>query len=461
VNLSDFIERFDRRTVTREGLRMLQKRVVVAMVQDSQGWFLVHYNSRWGGYSFSMADLEEGADVLGSAAIRALEDDLGYKLPNARAQELEYLRRGGRSSRTGEETLYEYWLYQVDPGQPLDLSVASQGNSNPPLFVSFGKLTNRTDLTWSAVDIIRELVETQEAVLTVVPRPGEHQTEFLVTWNENYGGYFFPTQRIKTENKPDTVARATVRSDLGYRGPVHPVWRGEVPNVHFSNRFQRDRQFRFHVCEVELPEVDLHQPSGILEQALNRRQIRFLWVGADRLGDPSIPFSPTMAAVASAVRSLIPPQTIPPFLRQSEGGIALCERTLTGQREWLAQWNDNWKAFFFVGGHRHSDETFRDCVVREIQEELGLGSWDFEVAPKPAHQLQYRAQSRSANELTAYHMELFEAQIVPGALEHVEGDSRNGWLTEEEIRRLEAYDARPISVTMLMLLSLAGRMAAV
>ena len=201
-------------------------------------------------------------------------------------------------------------------------------------------------------------------------------------WNHNYDGYFFPTQRVKSEVKPEQVAVATIRDNLDYRGPASAVWKGEVPDVHFSSRFQRDRRFRFHVCEVLLPEVDLHQPCGLLEQALTRRGRHFLWVPASRLSDPSIPLSPTMPAVRPTVLGVIPSRTLNPFIRLSEGGIALFQRAVRGKRQWLAQWNENWQAFFFVGGHRQESETFRQCVIREIEEELDLAGSDFTVAAK-------------------------------------------------------------------------------
>jgi 8-oxo-dGTP pyrophosphatase MutT (NUDIX family) len=437
---------------------MREKKVVVAIVQDAQGRFLVAFNPKWHGYSFPMTDVEDAGDVLGAVAIRAVESDLGCKLPHARAEELEYLGLVGRSGSTGEDTLYEHWLYAVDLGQPLDLSAAPGAREPPPLFLEYNELTSRTDLTWSARDIIREFVENQEAVLAVVTRPGEKETEFLLVWNNNYDGYFFPTQRVKTEVKPEQLAEATVWRDLGYRGPARAVWRGEVPDIHFSTRYQRDRRFLFHVCELQLSDVDLHQPGGLLEQAMTRRGRKFLWLPASRLHDPTIPFSPTMPALRSSILGLIPAQTIAQPLRRSEGGIALFQRTVGGKPQWLAQWNDKWGAFFFVGGHRHEGETFRQCVSREIQEELGLTAADFAVADEPAHQLEYRAVSGSAGVLTAYTMELFEVQPTAKALEKIEQDSQNRWLSAEEIRGLEAHDARPVSITMLVLLSLAGRL---
>jgi hypothetical protein len=435
---------------------MREKRVIVAIVQDTRGWFLVHFNPKWEGYAFPMKDLEDGADILGSVAIQAVEEDLGCRLPKARAKELEYLGRIGPSGGTGDDTQYEYWLYAVDPGQPLSLTKVPPGMKNPPMFLDYSQLTTRTDLTWSSTNIVREFVENQEVVLAIVPRPGDKETEFLLVWNNNYGGYFFPTQRVKTEVKPEKVAVATVRGDLGYRGPATAVWRGEVPDIHFSSRFVRDRNFRFHVCEVRLPEIDLHQPRNPLERALARRNRKFLWVPGSRLNDPSIQFSPTMATMRQTVLGLIPPQLPTQPLRRSEGAIALIERTIGGKREWLAQWNENWRAFFFVGGHRQEQETFRECVIREIEEELGLSSLECPVANHAVHHLNYRALSRSGNELTAYTMELFEANPNPGGLEKINRNPSNKWLDEAEIRGLEAYDGRTVSVSMMLILGLAN-----
>jgi 8-oxo-dGTP pyrophosphatase MutT (NUDIX family) len=361
----------------------------------------------------------------------------------------------GVSQRTGEDTLYEYWLYVVEPSQPLDLLAAPTWNNNPPMFLTYAELTSRSDLTWSTPAIAQEFVENQEVVLSVVTRAGDEESDFLLVWNDNYGGYFFPTQRVKTEVKPDRVAVGTIRCDLGYRGPVTVEWRGEVPDVHFSNRFHRDRRFRFHVCDVQLSDVDLHQPNGLLEQALRRRSRRFLWLPGSRLNDPAASCSPTMAAVRSGVLQWIPRRTLASPLRQSEGGIALIQRTLAGKREWLGQWNDNWKAFFFVGGHRNEGETFRDCVVREIEEELGLSPQECPVAAEPTHHLEYRAISRSANELTGYTMELFDAAPTAGGLEKIDRDASNKWLDEVEIRHLEAHDGRAVSVSMGVIMDLA------
>src|SRR5262249_25655090 len=119
--------------------------------------------------------------------------------------------------------------------------------------------------------------------------------------------------------------------------------------------------------------------------------------------------------------------------------------------------------FFFVGGHRKGSETFRHCVIRETSEELGLAHHvDFRVGVDPVtlQPLKYVAYSQNAKLDTAYTMELFEVELLNNrARERVAVDPRNRWLTEQEISRLEAFDGRPVSVTMPMLLNMAGLLA--
>ena len=435
---------------------MRNRQVIIAIVQDEPGRFLMVYNARWGGYAFPTIAIPEGGDILGSRAIRAVEEDLGCKLPNASALELDYITYFGTSGSTGEETLYDYWLYDVKPNQLLDLTAAPTWNGNPPMYMAYEELLKSANLNSNITTIAREFVEYQEAVLSIVTRAGESESEFLVVQNSNYPGYFFPVQRVKTEVTPDRFAVRTVRADLGYRGPIHTELRGETSDVHYSPRFGVHRKYRFHICEIMVPKIDLHRPYNELERGLMLRKKQFKWLPGSMLDDSKIGFSETMKAVRPEVLRAIPNKTFHSELRESEGGIALITRQVNGTRQWLAQWNDGWGSFFFVGGKREVGETFRQCVSREIEEELGLREAQCPVASHPAHQLKYRAISGGAGVLTNYTMELFYAKPMPAALEHIASNPMNRWLTDEEIQRLEAYDARPISVTMRTLLELAG-----
>src|SRR5437773_919158 len=79
-------------------------------------------------------------------------------------------------------------------------------------------------------------------------------------------------------------------------------------------------------------------------------------------------------------------------MRTSVASIALIQKREQGQTQWLVQWNRNWRCYNFVGGHKHPDEDFRECLLREVKEELGLdeGS-DYAVADGPRAHLEYTA----------------------------------------------------------------------
>ena len=141
-------------------------------------------------------------------------------------------------------------------------------------------------------------------------------------------------------------------------------------------------------------------------------------------------------------------------MRESTAAIALIRRQHEGQTLWLAQWNRNWQRYHFVGGHKHPDESFRQCVIREVCEELNIVEGeDFLVADQPLAHLDYTAWSTGARQETHYVMELFDVQIVGDSAWHkVASNDRNRWLTETEIREQRCPDGQAVSETMSRLL---------
>jgi 8-oxo-dGTP pyrophosphatase MutT (NUDIX family) len=140
-------------------------------------------------------------------------------------------------------------------------------------------------------------------------------------------------------------------------------------------------------------------------------------------------------------------------MRQSEAAVALIRRIQDGQTFWLAQWNPKWRRFHFVSGHRRPDETFRECLVREIAEELALGEGaDYQVSSAPPIHLEFIDFSESAQTETRYTMELFNVELSSGAHPKVETNSANRWLTEAEIQAGQTHDGQPVSATMRRLL---------
>lgn len=141
-------------------------------------------------------------------------------------------------------------------------------------------------------------------------------------------------------------------------------------------------------------------------------------------------------------------------MRQSEAAYVVAHRTPPGGTQWLAQWNQGWQAYNFVGGHRKLEETYYECAVREVEEELGLQRGrDFSVAAEQRDMLRYQAWSRRANERTNYTIALFELTLLGSATERVNHGPENRWLREDEIRRCITDDGRAVSPTMAQVLT--------
>ena len=187
---------------------MREKQVGAAVVMDDLDRFLLTWNARWKCYAFPMRDVDPDQDVIPSTAIRALEDDLGRRLPKAQAQQLAYAGKFGFSGSTGEETLYEYWAYDVSLGEALGVPPT---RGQPPRWSSYDYLLAAPGVSWSTKEIAKSFVENQEVALAVVTRLSAKETEYLLIWNGSYGGFFFPAMRIKQELKPEATARAVLR----------------------------------------------------------------------------------------------------------------------------------------------------------------------------------------------------------------------------------------------------------
>jgi 8-oxo-dGTP pyrophosphatase MutT (NUDIX family) len=142
--------------------------------------------------------------------------------------------------------------------------------------------------------------------------------------------------------------------------------------------------------------------------------------------------------------------------RRSVAACALIRRHQDGETVWLTQWNQKWGCYHLVGGHKRPDESFRECLVREIGEELGLQEDDgsVSVAAEPAAHLEYTAWSASARQPTLYITELFHVQLsADAAHQKVDHNSLNRWITDSEIRLRRCVNGQSISEALVRLLS--------
>jgi 8-oxo-dGTP pyrophosphatase MutT (NUDIX family) len=148
-------------------------------------------------------------------------------------------------------------------------------------------------------------------------------------------------------------------------------------------------------------------------------------------------------------------------MRHSQAAQALVRRRAAGRTEYLAQWNQKWQSLHLVGGHRNEGESFRDCLCRELHEELGLRpETDYRLPEQPFAHLEYTAFSKAAGEETAYVMELFEVELAPAAAARISSDPANAWVSEAEVLAGRAADGRAVSATTRLLLEKAGLLGA-
>ena len=122
-------------------------------------------------------------------------------------------------------------------------------------------------------------------------------------------------------------------------------------------------------------------------------------------------------------------------MRQSIAAFAVITREDQGRTLYLSQWNLHWRALSLVGGHKLPEESFRECVIREIGEELGLVLGDdYEISEQPPLRLEFEAFSDSAWELTAYVLEVFQVALTAdSAFARIAANPDNRWVSEAEI----------------------------
>ncbi|HEX3314333.1 MAG TPA: NUDIX domain-containing protein [Gemmataceae bacterium] len=146
-------------------------------------------------------------------------------------------------------------------------------------------------------------------------------------------------------------------------------------------------------------------------------------------------------------------------MKTSQESVALICRRVHGRTKYLAQWSDVRQMFLLIGGHVEAGESYRDCCMRAVAEQLDIeAERDFHVAPAPLQARQsYIAESGSAGVVTEHQVELYAVAIhEESAGEGIAGDPANRWLDLAEIRRGETSDGRPISPQVETVLTLFG-----
>ena len=237
--------------------------VAVGVVFDPDAGFLLFHNDRWKGYAFPMKKCPPDVEPA-DAALAALDDDSPLRFPEATARPIAVVGAFGTSGGTGAETYYDYQVHELDPGPVREGPVADTRAE----FFSYEKLLASPEVTWSTKEIVRAMVEFQEVSVGVIQRQNARGREFLLVYHPSYG-YFFPTARRKTGSPAEDMAVQAVHWDTGYSGKLTATRCAEVPNVHESTRFGgRKREYRFHLCRIDVCGVDLTAAGNPLETSI-------------------------------------------------------------------------------------------------------------------------------------------------------------------------------------------------
>ncbi len=290
-------------------LQLRHKTVAVAVIHDPESGFLLWNNKRWNGYAFPMRHLEAGDDPA-EAALQAIEDrDFPTSLPGASARPLECTGAFGYSQGAREETYYDYHVVQIHPREPL-----LPDSLHPDLrFFTYPDLQASSCVTWSTRVIATSLVEYQEVVVGLICRSTSAGAEFLLVYKPGHG-YFFPAVRRKTHSSLEEMAGHAVFLDAAYAGDTGAKYLREVLDVHPSNRFGLNRRrYRFYLCLMDFPGLDLTQSGNALEQSLTALQSAkgdqgrksgargyWNWFTPDELRDQA-EMSPQVAVLLNAV----------------------------------------------------------------------------------------------------------------------------------------------------------------
>ena len=281
--------------------------VEVAWVTDSNGKILLTFDHQWRAYSLPMRRARRSDLKLydGFGAVQAVREAFVQGLPHASARHIAFLSTSEYSWRTKQKTAYNYDVYTVNPGEPID-----EGGFG----MSFGFVSDQEILLGkfdlispTAEEIVQKLIAGREVSVAVVQRDGGTSRELLLVYNANYGAYFFPASTWKRKDAAaKSAASDALSQDLGLnRRQINISKTKKVPATQFSATMNRRCKFDFHVCRAEVkPEL--------VDEALQKTDLDSRWFTASEIDDAvrqnrllKNGMSPTLGHVWDAVLEIL------------------------------------------------------------------------------------------------------------------------------------------------------------
>lgn len=233
------------------------RRVVVAVARDAaSGRFIVCLNQRWGAYAFPTRSFNpvEGLDLLEvrassrEVARAAMIEDVGHPLGYApTAYWVDHLEIERESQRTGDLTRYLYEIVNLELQHPFPSgSFASRFG----LLADADILDNSNGLaiTWTTREVLSALL-TQHVAVAVACRVRDGRREFLLTYNQRRGLWFFPARRMNRHDEPCNV----LRLDFNERTPPCRAvldGNGEKTRIQQATSYLGERWYEFHLRRV-------------------------------------------------------------------------------------------------------------------------------------------------------------------------------------------------------------------
>lgn len=204
------------------------------------------------------------------------------------------------------------------------------------------------------------------------------------------------------------------------------------------------------VCESDLLEAILQNPSNIITSTFLKAGIQpeRLQLPDEAPPDPLRKTSPKPKSEPFEEADALPMGTsgeVGGKSQKSEAALALIQRSTADGVEWLVQWNTAWEQYHFVGGHRNPGESYRDCLLREIEEELHVSPSQCLVGESPRYHLEFLAASERTQTDTHYLLKVFDVTLMDSTLQDVLTRGENRWISAAEIENGRTQDGRVVA----------------
>lgn len=142
-------------------------------------------------------------------------------------------------------------------------------------------------------------------------------------------------------------------------------------------------------------------------------------------------------------------------MKKFVGSLALVRQVQDGRTTWLARWHEQSGRYGFIEADRLEGESYRECIDREVAWSLGLKRGkDYIVSSTPRLHLELQSQPPGESEMMWFIVEFYVVDLYGStALETIDADAGNRWLTAEELHQGKTSDGIPLSERLTMLLA--------